>query len=330
MSSFGGSAPTMLGISFAQTAIGTALVVLRGFAASTHTGKMRWDFFWVVFSTVLGWVCQGLLVQATRYGVGNHLVDVKIPDLWQGLKLTWTGLMVGLAAVTFAKISIIALLLTVTTQVQPRRRVLLWTVGLIVPVVNTAQMAISLTQCTPSEKLWYKLMPGNCDRADLANNFGNFQGAIAVSSDLFLALYPTTIVWDLKISYRAKIAFCVLMAGGLLPAAAGLMRTIYIPRLYVSKDPTYELSPFLTWAITEVWLIIILGSVPPLRPLFERTFKRAKAATRRAGDSEPATSRSYSHGGAFVQTIGSKPGDGLSKNSELMLTVMDNREEGTY
>ncbi|GAM85278.1 hypothetical protein ANO11243_032820 [Dothideomycetidae sp. 11243] len=165
--------------------------------------------------------------------------------------------MVGVAAVTTAKLGIFALLLQVTTPAQPGRRVLLWVFAVIYVMINVAQIGISLTQCSPTDKLWYKLLPGKCDRAILANNFGMFQGAAAVFTDLFLALYPTTIVWDLQISHRAKIGFCVLMAGGLMyvslfnqfsnrkvtdrscrPAAAGIMRTIYLPRLVTSVDPT--------------------------------------------------------------------------------------------
>lgn len=165
---------------------------------------------------VFGIICQICLIWATLNGVGNHLIKVPFPNLWQGLKFTWIGLMLGLPAVTFAKLAIVALLLQVTTAVQPYRRILLWSVGGLVCLVNIVQMALSLTQCDPAPKLWYKLEPGSCPRAKLAQNFGNFQGAVAVGADLFLALYPTTVVWTLKISHRAKIGFCILMAGGLL------------------------------------------------------------------------------------------------------------------
>lgn len=130
--------------------------------------------------------------------------------------MTWMGLILGLVAAAAAKLSIIALLLQVTTKMQPIRRGLLWSVAVFICLVNIAQAAVSLTQCDPANKLWNKLEPGSCPRATFANNFGIFQGSVAVASDFFLALYPTTVVWDLKISRRAKFGFCGLMAGGLL------------------------------------------------------------------------------------------------------------------
>lgn len=40
-----------------------------------------------------------------------------------------------------------------------------------------------------------------------------------------------------------------------------------------------EFFPFLLWAITEMWMVIILGSIPPLRPLFKRIVLGAKSTT---------------------------------------------------
>lgn len=116
-----------------------------------------------------------------------------------------------------------------------------------------------------------------------------------------------------------------------------------------------ELSPFLTWALTEVWFIIILGSVPPLRPLFERVFRRAKAMTNTSGgtrtgatDLEATGKGTTKNGGDTVATLrGNRSsngvaltgqdhddllageedekagmGAGVTKTSELVVTVM--------
>lgn len=49
---FGGSAATMLAVSWAEAFVGTSLVFLRWYAARTHAGKMRWDFIWVALAVV--------------------------------------------------------------------------------------------------------------------------------------------------------------------------------------------------------------------------------------------------------------------------------------
>lgn len=101
--------------------------------------------------------------------------------------------------------------------------------------------------------------------------------AVAMLADLALAIYPITIVWNLQASLRTKIGFCALMAGGCLCAVAACVRTAYITRLRNPADPTWELVPFLAWASTEMWTIMLIGSVPPLRPLFLRWFGNTKS-----------------------------------------------------
>ena len=55
-------------------------------------------------------------------------------------------------------------------------------------------------------------------------------------------------------------------------AVGGIFRTYYIHTLDNNLDATYDFAPFMIWGGTELWCIIILGSVPPLRPLFVKFF----------------------------------------------------------
>ncbi|KAF2153101.1 hypothetical protein K461DRAFT_267742 [Myriangium duriaei CBS 260.36] len=269
--SYGGDAPVMLGVTWTMAAIGTFLVLLRAYAARSYSGKPRWDFIWVVIGAIFGLACQVGITLQCLHGVGNHITNVSINDIWASLYLTFVGISLGLCGNTGAKLSIVALLLQITPrEVHPKRRQVLWGIGIFCSVVNMIQIILVWTQCDPVNKVWDIILPGVCKTTKAANDFSYFQGATAVITDAFLALYPTTVVWDLKLSYRTKIGFCVLMAGGLLPAVAGIVRTIYSHRMLSSSDITWELVPFLMWSDTEMWFVIILGSVPPLRPLFER------------------------------------------------------------
>ena len=58
----------------------------------------------------------------------------------------------------------------------------------------------------------------------------------AAASDVVLALYPVIVFWNLKISLRMKIGLCLLMAGGLVAAVGGVMKTINIKFIEAQKD----------------------------------------------------------------------------------------------
>ena len=71
------------------------------------------------------------------------------------------------------------------------------------------------------------------------------------------------------------------------------MRTHYTTILRKPRDPTYDLVTFLGWASTELWLVTIIASVPPLRPLFIRwigvtktIFSNSKTGTRSKSDQD--------------------------------------------
>ncbi|KAF2148955.1 hypothetical protein K461DRAFT_271542 [Myriangium duriaei CBS 260.36] len=310
-SAFGGQAPLMLGVTWTMATIATTLVILRGIFARTHNRKLRWDLIWVVIGAIFGLACQVGITLQCLHGVGNHIVNVPIDDIWSALYLTFVGISVGLGGNTGAKLSIVALLLQITPkEIHNVRRIVLWTVGALVVTVNVVQIILLWTQCHPIAKLWDIILPGSCPGATPANNFSYFNGAVAVVTDVFLALYPTTMVWSLQLSHRTKIAFCVLMAGGLLPAVAGVVRTIYSHRLLVSTDVTHELVPFLMWSDTEMWFVMILGSLPPLRPLFDRVILRRNGGRKdnsgalgSGGIDLPATIGSAGKKGGAVVTV---------------------------
>ncbi|KAK0513982.1 hypothetical protein JMJ35_003704 [Cladonia borealis] len=90
------------------------------------------------------------------------------------------------------------------------------------------------------------------------------QSSWAAFSDFVLAIYPVLLLRNVKISTRAKIGLSLLMAGGVL-------------------NTTYALSYLVIWAWTEEWLVLILGSLPPLRPLFLLIFNASPATNGAVG-----------------------------------------------
>ncbi len=89
-------------------------------------------------------------------------------------------------------------------------------------------------------------------------------------------------------------------------AAAGVGKTISIKLLTVEQDPTCErllpsqvlsifcmlltksptntdaISTLVIWAMTETWLVLALGSLPPLHTLFVRVFERISSTAARS------------------------------------------------
>jgi hypothetical protein len=57
------------------------------------------------------------------------------------------------------------------------------------------------------------------------------------------------------------------MGGGYVVAVAAILRLVYLPRLRSNSKPLYDGHPLIIWTYTEVWLILILGSLSRLHSL---------------------------------------------------------------
>ncbi|TKX20156.1 hypothetical protein C1H76_7657 [Elsinoe australis] len=288
----GPSGKALIGVSWALTVIGTTMVLLRIYGAFQRAGQIRYDFFLAAGAVIFGIATSALLTLACLYGIGNDVGKLSFPGLFEALKYLFIGITMGLVSTALAKLSIIALLIQVSTKQQKKRRLFLWAVGVVIVAVQIAQLVITLTQCQPYDRLWNRAKDGNCDGQLRAGQFSWFQGGISCLSDFILALYPISLVWNMKAATKTRVGFVVLMAGGILPGIAAVIRAIFTYGLGDSKNVTMAWSRFTIWAIIELWLIIILGSIPPLRPLFLKFFGSVKTVITTSAGTRFTTAKS--------------------------------------
>ncbi|KAK6389300.1 hypothetical protein LTR65_006880 [Meristemomyces frigidus] len=151
-------------------------------------------------------------------------------------------------------------------------------------LINTIEVALILNQCTPTEKLWDQSVPGTCDLITVCSKVGFLQGSIGAFSDLFLALYPpAVIIGPLQaMALRTKVILCIIMGGGVVAGIAGIVKTIEIESITHTSDISYATLNLLILVLTEMWFIIIFGSLPTLRPVFVATAGNIKSLTGRS------------------------------------------------
>ena len=164
---------------------------------------------------ILGMGAQSMLTVATANGIGQHVWELDIPYIAKALKFFWVSASIGLFAIAFAKIAIVALFLGIQGPSQYKRRMFLHFLWISNLVFSIVLVVFIFTQCTPVAKIWdITIIQGNCNLRRGALKFGYFQGAWAALTDMILAVFPIFIAWDLQTSVRMKVGFCVLMSGG--------------------------------------------------------------------------------------------------------------------
>ncbi|GAM90006.1 hypothetical protein ANO11243_080460 [Dothideomycetidae sp. 11243] len=278
MGRYGGDGPMILAVGSVLTVLAVFCVVLRALVASRVNSRWRWDFIWVVASTVFGLGSTALIDAAVFCGLGNDILGLTFPDVFEIVHYSYISIFLALFATTFAKWSLIALMLQIQGPTAHKRTIALWVLGGVGGAVNLIQLILSATQCTPTERLWYRALPGSCPRQELAQNFSIFQGSTSAFGDIVLALWPISIVHKLQTSLRVKVMFCGLMGLGVLPMIASVLRVSKVPYINSSPNVTRAFGPFMLWIVIELWAIVILTSIPVLRPLFLKIFYGIKSS----------------------------------------------------
>ncbi|KAK5680658.1 hypothetical protein LTS10_007591 [Elasticomyces elasticus] len=63
------------------------------------------------------------------------------------------------------------------------------------------------------------------------------------------------------------------------------LKTIYIAVINTTSDVTAAFTKLVLWAFIELWLILIISSIPPLRPLFVSIFYKTSTFLSHSGQS---------------------------------------------
>lgn len=100
--------------------------------------------------------------------------------------------------------------------------------------------------------------------------------------DFFLAILPISLVWNLKLNLQKKIGLCLLLGCGVITGIISALKTSHLGSLSSRSDLTWETYILYIWTGVEITLIIVLGSLPPLRALYNNLTGQGNG-TKRSG-----------------------------------------------
>ncbi|KAJ5089737.1 hypothetical protein N7532_008421 [Penicillium argentinense] len=285
---YGGKGPLLLGVTWSEMGLALILIVLRAKTASVcPPGQpssgifgLRWDFVWVILAFMVALAAQSTVTVSVQYGLGNHQNLLSHENLVRTNLWSWVAQVLAILDLVIARIAVIAFLLSIQGRTMYKSRYLLYAVGTIQALINIIEVGLIFRQCEPTEKLWDAEVPGTCDNVVICSQVGFAQGSIGAAADFFLAFYPIYIIGRLQLmKLSTKIGLCLLMGGGLIAGIAGINKTTAIASITHAEDLTYSIAKLDTWVLTEMWFIIIFGSIPVLRPFFVRFTQDIKVAT---------------------------------------------------
>ncbi|CAI7576641.1 unnamed protein product [Penicillium pancosmium] len=222
-----------------------------------------------------------LVTVSVIYGIGSHEDVLSGSEIVEALKWGWINQMLGLLATAFGKLAIVAFLQQIHGPEHRERVIGLWILAISNLIVNAITVGMVLTQCTPLEKLWNFSVPGTCDGLERNKHIAYFQGSWSAFCDLALALYPIVFLWTVRLQMRVKIGLCALMGVGVIACVCSVLKTtLGLTALGNGEDLTYNIARLVIWNETEKWAVIIVGCIPPIRPLFIALFHKVANSTK--------------------------------------------------
>ncbi|WPH01524.1 Hypothetical protein R9X50_00437000 [Acrodontium crateriforme] len=277
---YGGEGALLLGITWAEATLATLIISARTYAATRLVDRTGWGLFWILLTWIMAITAQILLTISVMYGAGNHTSELTYNDMVQAIKWNWMGQLVAILAIGFAKIAVIALTLHIQAPSERRYSWVLHFIWITNMMINITEVVLILYQCFPVARLWDMNVQGVCNGRQRSAKVGFFQGSWGAASDIVLALYPMFVFYRLNVSLRRKIFLSALMGGGSFAAVAGISKTVYIKNGPTTTDPTYQIYPLWISTYTEMWLILMLSSIPQLRIFFVRQVKQSASVLR--------------------------------------------------
>ncbi|KXJ93465.1 hypothetical protein Micbo1qcDRAFT_183207 [Microdochium bolleyi] len=174
-------------------------------------------------------------------------------------------------------------------------------------------------QCSPVEKNWHTLMPGECKPREIQTALSFLVAAVSITTDWIFAVLPFALLYKLQMATRVKASVIGLLGLGFFASIAPIVRLKYLLLMNDTSKFLEALGIILAWAQAEVGIGMLVANLPACRPLLERTFSRIAGS--RSGGKTGGTPGADPKYGGMSGKAGTHPGDG--KNSYLELDERD-------
>ncbi|KLU91676.1 hypothetical protein MAPG_10194 [Magnaporthiopsis poae ATCC 64411] len=281
------------------TSITTLFVIARLYTRARVLRAAHLDDWLILVSMACTWVAAGFSVVANLKGAGRHVRALTQQQLHDAIFFVMTGFVPSLLSFAFPKLAIVALLTRLMNPSRIHKR-FLWALAGSCFLVLCTNIFVEFAQCNPVSALWDKSIKKadkSCwdPRVNLYTAY--FAGAYSAFVDMYLAIYPTIVLFRLQsLSWRKKAALSIALGLGVFAAIVAIYKCTFLPALgsrdYTCKTSFYDTiagrwagidshlaatddtAELVAWTNVESNTLIMATCIPVLRPLVDRIFGR--------------------------------------------------------
>ncbi|KAF2201389.1 hypothetical protein GQ43DRAFT_440644 [Delitschia confertaspora ATCC 74209] len=261
--------PALLGVIWAQVALDIVVVALRFFVRhkKRSLGADDWLMLIAMFLFIATVAVETVIVS---YGLGRHMYYIPPQNGIPFLKWIFILQSFTFFTLAFAKTSIALFIMRLMGPDRYwRKRFLLLNIAIFF-IFTILTTIFDLVACRPLKANWDHTTPNaKCWPLKVNANWAIFISSYSAFLDVLLALLPISMMWNLKLDVKKKVAICILLGLGILSGIAAAVKTSMSNRLGSRADFTWEAWGLYAWSTTEYFLNIFCGSVPVLKPIYD-------------------------------------------------------------
>ncbi|RAL68231.1 hypothetical protein DID88_008934 [Monilinia fructigena] len=254
-------------IMLTQVAFAFLIVMARLYARIMIKGLGKDD--WVMFVTLGLFISYGTLMTYEWKLEGfRHLYYLLPAQVMKVAKINYMiqvnivfAFITGKAAVGFLVLRIMS-----GDSTTWRRWLVYGAMGLTA-LINGLDCIFTYVQCSPSRALWNPSIPHTCWDPNIQTRFAMFTAAENCLADIVLALVPASVIMNLNMEMKKT---CQISTNRTSAAICCIVKTTFLGSLNAHSDLTWKTYDLLVWSGSELFVIIVCGSIPPLKPYWDR------------------------------------------------------------
>ncbi|CAJ2508491.1 Uu.00g135170.m01.CDS01 [Anthostomella pinea] len=269
--------PLLVRVVWVLIGISAATVLGRLWTKLQKTHRLYWDDFLMLVALAFGIVFSSMVTVAVSSGLGRHMLYLSEAEHMETLHIGTLSLAYAFLSPMAGRMAFCVTLLYLAGTDPKVKKWPIWTMLTLQFVVNVATIIVFYSQCGSDINLLWSMTDETytkCGNPQIQTDFGYFQGAFNTLTDLFLTALPAILIEHTRLSVKAKLGLACLLCLSILAMIASIVKTYEARALSEVLDYTWDLCPYVIWLSIELNVVIIVSSIPLLRPLFRRTIQQ--------------------------------------------------------
>lgn len=277
-------APTIIGVYCALTSVSITCVAARLYTRFHLLRSPGKDDAVIVLSMVIVFISFVLECYDTKWGSGRHTYYLSKEETLLASKWNYVAAPWGIMGLAIPKLAIVLFLQRIVGKAKRLRMLFLYFITYASLVFSGIDVVILFLQCNPPHSAWNRSVPHTCWSPNVLSDISFFIGGWTALNDLVLALFPATIIYELQMSVRNKIALSVVLGLGIFSAVCAIVRTTKLAAYQSSLDYTWTSAESILWSGAEMNVIMICACVPTFLPLIQQITGRKDYRSKKLPD----------------------------------------------